>query len=100
MDLGVLVPTTALYEASDTNDPVPCLPATHPAIVEWRALTVILLDRVHAALATRLGVTNQQLTLAQVLEAATWKAGREIARERRSADGGPPIRVLSDGTLF
>lgn len=100
MDLGVIVPTSSLYEASKSNDPLPCLPVTHPAVVEWRAVTVILLDRVHAALAERLGTTTQELTLAQVLEAATWKAGREIAKARRPDDGGPPIRVLSDGTLF
>ena len=39
------------------------------------------------------------LPLAKILEGGTWSAGRKIARERRS-DGGPPITLLSDGTLF
>ena len=88
IDLGVLTPTPAL-------PPTP-LPAAHPAIVEWRASTVILLDRIAAQLRTRLGA---DLSLAQILEAATWKGGREIAREKRS-DGSPPINIVSDGTVF
>jgi hypothetical protein len=39
------------------------------------------------------------LPLAKVLEGGTWAAGRLIARERR-IDGSPPIKVLSDGTVF
>lgn len=100
VDLGIIVPISALYEASEMHGTHLRLPVTHPAVVEWRAVTVVLLDRVHAAIAERLGVTTQQLSLGQVLEAATWKAGREIARQRRPDDGGPPISVLSDGTLF
>jgi hypothetical protein len=34
-----------------------------------------------------------------VLEGGTWAAGRRIARERR-VDGGPPLTVVSDGTVF
>ena len=37
--------------------------------------------------------------LAAVLEGGTWAAGRELARQRR-ADGGPPIQISSDGTVF
>jgi hypothetical protein len=39
------------------------------------------------------------LPLAKVLEGGTWAAGRQIARDRR-ADGAPPIKVMSDGTVF
>jgi len=68
-------------------------------VVEWRALTVILLDRIAALVRTRLGLDAQSLPLAKVLEGGTWAAGRRIAGERR-ADGGPPLRIDSDGTVF
>jgi hypothetical protein len=49
---------------------------------------------------SELGLTKDQLTLAQVLEAATWKGGREIAKMKRPETGGPPIEIESDGTVF
>jgi hypothetical protein len=70
--------------------------ASAPEIVEWRALTLALLDRVAADVRRELGV---DLALAQILEGGTWAAGREIARERR-ASGAPPIAIASDGTVF
>jgi hypothetical protein len=75
------------------------LPVGHPAIVEWRALTVALLDRMAPLVRTRLGLTAAELPLARLLQGGTWDAGRKIARERR-ADGSPPLVVLSDGTVF
>jgi len=72
--------------------------ASHPAIVEWRAMTVILLDRIAVQLRKRFSAPL--LTLPQVLESATWKGGREIARSRRRESGGPPIEIESDGTVF
>jgi Protein of unknown function (DUF1688) len=70
-----------------------------PLVVEWRALTVALLDRIAPLVRERLGVDKQAFPLARVLEGGTWAAGRRLARERRP-DGGPPIRVASDGTVF
>ncbi|GFZ42588.1 hypothetical protein JCM24511_00304 [Saitozyma sp. JCM 24511] len=81
------------------KDEPPVLEPGHPAVVEWRAVTVITLDRVHELICKKLGVTTEVLTLAQVLEAATWKGGREIAKVKR-AGGGPPIDIISDGTVF
>lgn len=46
------------------------------------------------------GLTREQLSLAQVLESATWQGGREIAKAKRPATGGPPIESDSDGTVF
>jgi hypothetical protein len=57
-------------------------------------------DRIADAIRQRLGVTAVGLTLAQVLESATWKGGREIARQKRPETGGPPIDIESDGTVF
>lgn len=68
-------------------------------IVEWRALTVVLLDEVAARVRVLLGKTAAELPLACVLEGGTWAAGREIAREKRD-DGAPPLRIDSDGTIF
>lgn len=68
-------------------------------VVEWRALTLALLDRVAAGLQQRTSLTPQELPLARVLEGGTWWTGRALARERRG-DGSPPLRVLSDGTVF
>ncbi|TKY87100.1 hypothetical protein EX895_003777 [Sporisorium graminicola] len=100
VDLGVLVPKQTLLEASGASEgSVPQLAAEHPAIVEWRALTVVLLDRTAERIRAKLGVGKAVLNLKQVLEAATWKGGREIAAEKRTG-GGPPINVLSDGTVF
>jgi hypothetical protein len=69
------------------------------AIVEWRALTVALLDQVGTHVRIHLGMDATQLPLVKVLEAGTWFAGRVLAAERRPG-GGPPIAVESDGTVF
>jgi len=70
-----------------------------PLVVEWRALTVALLDRLAAIVREKLNMDAHSLPLAKILEGGTWAAGRAIARERR-ADGAPPIKVASDGTVF
>lgn len=69
------------------------------AIVEWRALTVIGLDRLAEAVRGELGLSAGAFPLARVLEGGTWAAGRRIAAQRRP-DGAPPVRVVSDGTVF
>lgn len=68
-------------------------------VVEWRALTVALLDRVAELIRAKLGRTPQSLPLASILEGGTWAAGRAIAFARRP-DGSPPLKVISDGTVF
>lgn len=92
IDLGAIVPrydgvTRDVHRVDDE------------VIVEWRALTVALLDWVADAVRERLQVTPDQLPLARILEGGTWHAGRQVARERRSR-GEPPIQVESDGTVF
>ncbi len=68
-------------------------------IVEWRALTVALLDELADAIRQKLKRTAATLPLAKILQGGTWEAGRRIAKEKRS-DGRPPIQILSDGTVF
>ena len=47
----------------------------------------------------RLGLDASALPLAKILEGGTWAAGRRLARDRR-ADASPPIKIISDGTVF
>ncbi len=68
-------------------------------VVEWRALTVALLDAVAPLVRQALGVDGKAFPLGCVLEGGTWAAGRRIARALRR-DGSPPIAVVSDGTVF
>ena len=91
-DLDVLVPRddharTAVHGIAD------------PFVVGWRALTVALLDRIAPLVSADLGLAPESFPLPRVLEGGTWAAGRLIAREKR-ADGGPPFRITSDGTVF
>ena len=67
-------------------------------VVEWRALTVTLLDEVATLVRQALSKTADEMPLARILEGGTWAAGREIAKELR--DGAPPFAIDSDGTVF
>ena len=68
-------------------------------IVEWRAMTVLLLDQIAQHVRAHLGLDANTLPLAKVLEGGTWLAGRRLAAERRPG-GTPPITIDSDGTVF
>ena len=67
-------------------------------IVEWRAMTVALLDELAPLVRELLGLTEQQMPLACVLEGGTWAAGRALAQQLRG--GAPPLNIVSDGTVF
>ena len=69
------------------------------AIVEWRALTVCLLDAIANTMRQRLDLSASDLPLIKVLQGGTWAAGRKIAAHQRPG-GTPPIRIESDGTVF
>jgi hypothetical protein len=92
IDLGVL----AFRDAADAG-------RSHEVgsmlVVEWRTLTVALLDRLADIIRARLNRDATSLPLASLLEGGTWAAGRAAAFSRR-ADGSPPIKVISDGTVF
>jgi hypothetical protein len=92
LDCGVL-------EARDPELARMRLDAGSEPVVEWRALTVILLDRLAARVREMLGLNAGEFPLAKVLEGGSWAAGREIAAERRPG-GGPPLTIDSDGTVF
>ncbi|KIJ62080.1 hypothetical protein HYDPIDRAFT_182886 [Hydnomerulius pinastri MD-312] len=102
VDFGVLTlrPGVLSSECYPDRSGIPRLPPSHPAVVEWRAMTVIELDRIADAIRRKHNLPKDKLTLAQVLESATWKGGREIAKKLRPSTGGPPIDIVSDGTVF
>ncbi|MBD2179538.1 URC4/urg3 family protein [Planktothrix sp. FACHB-1355] len=74
-------------------------PVGSEIIVEWRALTVALLDRIAAAIRQKLNMSAAELPLVKVLQGGTWSAGRKIASLLREG-GVPPIQIQSDGTVF
>ena len=69
-----------------------------PLVVEWRALTVALLDELGPLTCRALGLPDQALPLACILEGGTWAAGRVLAQRLRG--GLPPLQIESDGTVF
>jgi hypothetical protein len=75
----------------------PLFTADDDVIVEWRAVTVGFLDELLAEVNKQL---NTKLSLAQMLEAGTWKGGRELAEVSRPNTKEPPIMIVSDGTVF
>ncbi|NEO97474.1 MAG: URC4/urg3 family protein [Symploca sp. SIO2E9] len=92
LDLGLL----KLKDTSILKEPQ--LPGS-VAIVEWRALTVSLLDSIAAAIRQQLKMSPQKLPLVKILQGGTWTAGRKLATQLR-VDGSPPLQIKSDGTVF
>jgi GTP cyclohydrolase II len=93
VDLGLIVPKdpTTLELEFDAGSEL---------IVEWRALTITLMDQVADGVRSALGKTADEMTLAMVLQGGTWAAGRAIAATKRPETNAPPIRIRSTGTVF
>jgi hypothetical protein len=91
LDSGVIVPRDAAFLERSWK-------AGDEFIVEWRALTVALLDELAPRVRKVLGRDAEELPLARVLEGGTWAAGRVLAQRLRG--GTPPLRIESDGTVF
>lgn len=81
---------------------VPTFRADEEIVVEWRAVTVGFLDYLLVEVNKQLGLqdSEEKLSLAQMLEAGTWKLGRQVAAEKRPETQCPPIMIVSDGTIF
>ena len=92
LDGGVIVPR-------DARDLTKTWKPASEFVIEWRALTVTLLDELAVLVRQELGVSAEQMPLACILEGGTWAAGRQIAQELREG-GAPPVRIDSDGTVF
>ncbi|MCC3444863.1 MAG: URC4/urg3 family protein [Microcoleus sp. PH2017_29_MFU_D_A] len=92
LDMGLLrAKDSAIFEQK-------YLPGSE-VVVEWRSVTVILLDKIAAAMRYKLDLSATKLPLVKILQGGTWAAGRKIATELRAA-GVPPIHIESDGTFF
>ena len=95
---GLFVDGGVLEPRDPTIPGIAHLPAAE-VVVEWRALSVALLDRLAPLVRRELDVDESVLPLGALLEGGTWAAGRQLAYEAREG-GGPPIRLVSDGTVF
>ncbi|KAJ5686432.1 hypothetical protein N7536_009051 [Penicillium majusculum] len=100
VDMGVLElkPESLQRGLNLSGGSLPSFGAGDDEIVEWRAMTVALLDVLHTKILARLD--GVQLSLPQVLEAGSWKAGRELAAAKRPETKCSPILNFGDGTLF
>jgi hypothetical protein len=92
VDLGVIRPRAAI-------DPALRHEVGSELIVEWRALTVALMEPLVGLVREKLRL-DASFTMPQLLQGGTWSAGRKIARALRPPDGPPPIAVAADGTVF
>ena len=92
---GLLIDTGVLRLANDA-DRATVWDVGSEIVVEWRALTVTLIDDL--AEHVRAALDRPQLPLACILEGGTWAAGREFAARLRN--GEPPLRVRSEGNVF
>jgi hypothetical protein len=92
VDLGVIQPRNreAYTELHSVTDEL---------IVEWRALTVAIIDKLAIRVRELLHVSEEAFPLPRVLQGGTWSAGRIAAKQRRP-DGSPPFSIKSDGNVF
>ena len=72
LDIGLLqAKDLAIFEQS-------YLPGSE-VIVEWRSLTVNLLDKIAGSIQEKLHLNSTELPLVKILQGGTWAAGRKIA---------------------
>jgi len=96
---GGFVVDIGLIEPRDPGLAKRALKVDEEPVVEWRALTVALLDCIAERVRATLAMGAEALPLAKVLEGGTWAAGRRIAASLRPG-GAPPLLIESDGTVF
>lgn len=91
IDSGLITPknTSTSEQAWEPNSKL---------VIEWRALTINLIDQLADRIRHKKNYSITALPLAKILEGGTWRAGRTLANEKR--DGKPPIEIISDGTVF
>ena len=98
VDLGALTLKGAALERGlkASGSDLPMFDGDDDVVVEWRALTVALLDKLHPLVSSRLGFK----LAGPLLFRASWLSGRETAAERRPKTKSSPITIQTDGTLF
>lgn len=111
--------SNSMLKGQQTVEVIPLFSTDDDVIVEWRAVTIGFLDELLNEVNGILGLRgSDQLTLAQMLEAGSWKVsglppsstevfsaksmqgGRELAEVSRPNTKEPPILTMSDGTVF
>jgi len=90
IDLGVIRPRQPITQPQEVRSEL---------VVEWRALTVTLIDNLLPLVRNRLGL-GQAFSLPELLQGGTWSAGRKLAFEKRPPKGEPPFPLLTDGSIF
>ena len=100
VDMGVLSLKKDTLEAGlkASGESLPSFAAGDDVIVEWRAMTLVLIDKLYPMILSRMD--GARLSMAQLLEAGTWKSGRETAAKLRPKTKSSPIIIQSDGTVF
>lgn len=102
VDLGVLSLKSDSLNRGLANpssiDNLPAFSAGDDVIVEWRAMTLVLVDKLYELVKQRM--QGVEISMAQLLEAGTWKSGREVAKQKRPQTKSSPIVIVSDGTVF
>lgn len=108
----------AMVKGQPCMEVVPLFGTDDDVVVEWRAVTIGYLDDLLIEVNRLLKLDGpNQLSLAQMLEAGSWKVchekgqrlrdsanpskgGRELAEVSRPNTKQPPIMIVSDGTVF
>ncbi|KAH3959538.1 hypothetical protein HBI56_199460 [Parastagonospora nodorum] len=100
VDMGVLTlkPESLNKGLKASGGDLPMYKAGDDVIVEWRAMTLVLVDKLYAIVLDKMD--GVKLSMAQLLEAGTWKSGREVAAKKRPETKSSPIIIESDGTVF
>jgi len=92
LDLGAIRPSAPI-------DPGTPYEVSSEPIVEWRALTVALMDPLVELVRDELAL-GPAFTMPHLLQGGTWRAGRKIALALRPPHGPSPIPLVADGTVF
>ena len=100
VDMGVLNLKREALERGlkASGGELPMFKAGDDVVVEWRAMTLVLVDKLYKLVLEEMNGVH--LSMAQLLEAGTWKSGREIAAKKRPQTKSSPIIIESDGTVF
>ncbi len=96
---GGLFVDGGLIELKNSGDYHKAWKPSSELIIEWRALTICLLDECAKRVREEMNMSEKDFPLVKVLEGGTWWAGRRLAAMKR-ADSSPPIKIESDGTVF
>lgn len=92
VDMKLIIPKDVTAYDKEYN-------VSDPFIIEWRALTIVLLDILAQKMQKFRDVSPSVLPLPAVLEGGSWSAGRKLAKQLRSS-ASPPFKIKLTGTVF